>query len=83
MRYIYEIGFIGNVKRLFKGLADSNTVICRNHEETKNLITEDEDALIEVVSDGSDTIDAIMELSSAIEELTEAVIELSASKEGE
>lgn len=80
MRYINELGLIGNIKRLFKSVSDNNTVICNNHAETKALLNEDEAGLIEVAQTNSDTEMALIELTEQVAELTEAIMEMASER---
>lgn len=83
MKYINELGLVGNIKRLFKSVSDSNTIICNNHAETKALLNEDEGGLIEVAQTNSDTEMALIELTEQVTELTEAIMEMASEKESE
>lgn len=62
MKYINELGFIGNIKRLFKSVSDSNTVICNNHAELKASLEEAEQRITDSEILGLETEQAVTNL---------------------
>lgn len=69
MRYINELGFIGNIKRLFKSVSETNSVICNNHAELKASIEEAEIFITEKDLESIDTEQAITDLDFRLMEL--------------